>query len=552
MRPDKTQSGIDALRILANVVGNDGDIHIRSNGDIREKRFDEKVLSYLGIKKTPKDWETCAKNRVKEKISSDLKLLNQDTPTGCKLVSDEQINEFIETYLQNVKSRPSYKPVIDKKFNDLNDKLLSLSEVLHGKNTANFRASLSLSGGSTTAAAQITMFANDLKKRWGLNSGQALAAGFQVWHLCKNNTALNPDVAFDVVLTARKLEKKHILKPPKNHDELKSNLDAAAEIIQTSTALKKTHNSPDPFAHACQRYLAREKLASALPFGMKPNLIEGNPVKSRYEIPEKMRREFANSMSKVEIKANEVLAEAGVTKQFDRECIANPFEFKFPDLAENADASSSVRITHNGLDKKVTHEKKDASIINTELSTSTVNNRQSHVRYSLTSLAEASATLSRNQGKHAEIKLSISRIFEQSTFNYALFFACNTATTMSGQTFLFTHPYSKYPIQEDKPISNSFLQSAIIDEQGDLTQELTYFSRIYSITVDDVDEIPVNRYIDSTKPIDPNDPKTYSSKFSFTMKYSARDLASGIIKPEIHQAYVEHAFDMSSSVMELL
>ena len=43
MRPDKNQSGIDALRILVNAVGNDSDIHIRSNGDIREKRFDEKV-----------------------------------------------------------------------------------------------------------------------------------------------------------------------------------------------------------------------------------------------------------------------------------------------------------------------------------------------------------------------------------------------------------------------------------------------------------------------------------------------------------------------------
>jgi hypothetical protein len=36
------------------------------------------------------------------------------------------------------------------------------------------------------------------------------------------------------------------------------------------------------------------------------------------------------------------------------------------------------------------------------------------------------------------------------------------------------------------------------------------------------------------------------------MKYSAKDLASGITKPEIQEAYVEHSFEMSSSVMELL
>jgi hypothetical protein len=80
---------------------------------------------------------------------------------GHKLVSDEQINEFIETFLKKVKSRTPHKPRIDKNFQNLNDKLLSLSEVMHGKNTANFRASLRLSGGSTSAAAQITMFANN-------------------------------------------------------------------------------------------------------------------------------------------------------------------------------------------------------------------------------------------------------------------------------------------------------------------------------------------------------------------------------------------------------
>ncbi len=48
MKPDKTQSGIDALRILANAISNESDIHVRSNGDIREKRFDEKILNYLG------------------------------------------------------------------------------------------------------------------------------------------------------------------------------------------------------------------------------------------------------------------------------------------------------------------------------------------------------------------------------------------------------------------------------------------------------------------------------------------------------------------------
>ncbi len=551
MRPDKTQSGIDALRILANAVGNDSDIHIRSNGDIREKRFDEKILNYLGIKKTPKDWETCAKNSVKEKISADLKLLNQDTPIGCKIVSDEKINEFIETCLQNVKSKTPYKASVDKKFQDLTDKLLSLSEVMHGKNTANFRASLRLSGGSTTAAAQITMFSNDLKKRWGLNSGHALTAGFQIWHLCSKNLDMKPEEAFHIAITAGNLVKKQILQPPKNPEELKSNLDAAAEIVQTALALKKSHNSPYPLAHACQRYIAREQLTLALPLGMKPNLIEGNPFKKRYEIPETLRNEFSTSMEKFKITAAETNTALGVTKQFHRECIGNPFEFTFPDLTENAEVSSSVRITHNGLDKKVTYEKKIASIINTESSKSTAEDRQSDVQDSLRSLAEASAILSRNKEKHAEIKLSISRIFEQATLNFALSLACNAATTRSGQAFLFTHPYSKYPIQENNPELSSFLQSASIDEQGDLTQELTYFSRIYSIRVDDADEIPVNRYIDSTKPIDPNDPKTYCSKFSFTMKYSAHDLALGITKPEIQQAYVEHSFDMSSSVMEL-
>ncbi len=89
MRPDKTQSGIDALKILANAVNNGSDVHIGRNGDVREKRFDEKILNHLGIKKTPKDWEISAKNRVKEKISADLKLLNQDTSIGRKPVSDE-------------------------------------------------------------------------------------------------------------------------------------------------------------------------------------------------------------------------------------------------------------------------------------------------------------------------------------------------------------------------------------------------------------------------------------------------------------------------------
>lgn len=552
MRPDKTQSGIDALIILANAVGNDSDIHIRSNGDIREKRFDEKFLSYLGIKKTPKDWETCAKNRVKEKISSDLKLLNQNTPIGCKLVSDEQINEFIETYLQNVKSRTPYKPVIDKKFKDLNDKLLSLSEVMHGKNTANFRASLRLSGGSTAAAVQISMFANDLKKRWGLNSGQALAAGFQVWHLCKNNTALNPDAAFDVVLTARKLEKKHILKPPKNHDELKSNLDAAAEIIQASTALKKTHNSPDPFAHACQRYLAREQLALALPLGMKPNLIEGNPFKKRYEIPETLRNEFSKSMEKFEITAAETNTALGVTKQFHRECIGNPFEFTFPSLAENAELSSYICITHRGLEKKIAHKRKNGSIIDTESSISTVENRQFDVQNSLEKLAECSAKLSGMPKKYAEIKLSVSRIFEQANLNGTVSLASRAVATSSEEYFLLIHGDDQYPITETDAKFSTFLQSASVDQSGNLTQELTYLRRIYSIKVDNGEEIPVNRYIDPEKPIDPEDPTTYSSKIFLTMKYSAKDLASGITKPKIQEAYVEHSFEMSSSVMELL
>ena len=552
MRPDKTQSGIDALRILANAIGNKSGIHISKNGDIREKRFDEKVLNYLGIKKNPKDWETCAKKSIKEKISADLKLLNQGMSIGHKLVSDEQINEFIETCLKNIKSRTPYKPGIDEEFRKLNDKLLSLSEVMHGKNTANFRAALRLSGESTTAAAQITMFANDLKKQWGLNSGHALTAGFQIWHLCSKNHDMKPEEAFHIAMTAGNLVKKQILQPPKNPKELKSNLDAAVEIVQTALALKKSGNSPYPLAHACQRYIAREQLALALPLGMKPNLIEGNPIKKRYEIPEILRNEFSTSMEKLKITAAETNTALGVTKQFHRECIGNPFEFTFPDLTENAEASSSVRITHNGLDKKVTHKKKIASIINTESSTSTAEDRRSDIQDSLRSLAEASAILSRNKEKHAEIKLSISRIFEQATLNFALSIACNAATTRSGQTFLFTHSYSKYPIQENKPKLSSYLQSASIDEQGDLTQELTYFTRIYSITVDDVHEIPVNRHINPANPINPEDPTTYSSKVFFTMKYSASDLASGITKPEIQEAYVEHSFDMSSSVMELL
>ena len=129
--------------------------------------------------------------------------------------------------------------------------------------------------------------------------------------------------------------------------------------------------------------------------------------------------------------------------------------------------------------------------------------------------------------------------------------ACNAAATRSGDIFLLTHAHSQYPINNENPELSSFLQSASIDDQGDLTQEITYFSRIFSITTDLGDEIPVNRHIDATKPIDPNDPTTYCSKFSFTMKYSARELASGMTKPEIQQAYVEHSFDMSSSVMEL-
>ena len=172
---------------------------------------------------------------------------------------------------------------------------------MHGKNTANFRASLSLSGGNTTAAAQITMFANDLKKRWGLNSGHALTAGFQIWHLCSKNHDMKPEEAFHIAMTAGNLVKKQILQPPKNREGLKSNLDAAAEIIQASRALKESHNSPDHLAHACRRYLAREQLALALPLGMKPNLIEGNPFKKRYEIPQTLRNEFSTSMKKFKI-----------------------------------------------------------------------------------------------------------------------------------------------------------------------------------------------------------------------------------------------------------
>ncbi len=110
---------------------------------------------------------------------------------------------------------------------------------MHGKNTPNFRASLHLTGGSATAAAQITMFANDLKKRWRLNSGHALTAGFQIWHLCSKNHNVAPEQAFHIAITAGNLVKKQILQPPKNPEELKSNLDAAAEIIQASISLKK-------------------------------------------------------------------------------------------------------------------------------------------------------------------------------------------------------------------------------------------------------------------------------------------------------------------------
>jgi len=74
MKPDKTQSGIDALRILANAISNESDIHIRNNGDIREKRFDEKFLNYLGIKKTPKDWETSAKNKTNQSSTKNSKI----------------------------------------------------------------------------------------------------------------------------------------------------------------------------------------------------------------------------------------------------------------------------------------------------------------------------------------------------------------------------------------------------------------------------------------------------------------------------------------------
>ncbi len=552
MRPDKTQSGIDALRILANAVGNDSEIHIRSNGDIREKRFDEKFLNYLGIKKTTKDWETCAKNSVKEKICADLKLLNKDTPIGRKPVSDEEIKEFIETYLQNVKSRTPYKPVIDKNFQNLNDKLLSLSEVTHGKNTANFRASLRLSAGSATAAAQITMFANDLKKRWGLNSGHALTAGFQIWHLCSKNHDMKPEEAFHIAMTAGNLVKRQILQPPKNPKELKSNLDAAAEIVQTALTLKKSHNSPYPLAHACQRYIARERLALALPLGMKPNLIEGNPFKKRYEIPETLRNEFSKSMEEFKITAAETDTALGVTKQFHRECIGNPFEFTFPSLAENAELSSSLSITHSGLEKKIAHKSKNGSITDSESSISKVENRQFDVQNSLEKLAECSAKLSGIPKKYAEIKLSVSRIFEQATLNSTIYFASKAAAPSSEEYFLFTHGDSQYPITEKNAKFSTFLQSASVDQSGNLTQELTYFSRIYSIKVDSGEEIPVNRYIDPEKPIDPKDPTTYSSKIFFAMKYSAKDLASGITKPEIQEEYVEHSFEMSSSVMELL
>ena len=552
MRPDKTQSGIDALRILANAIGNESGIHISKNGDIREKRFDEKVLNYLGIKKNPKDWETCAKKSIKEKISADLNLLNQGMSIGHKLVSDEQINEFIETCLQNVKSRTPYKPGIDKDFQKLNDKLLSLSEVMHGKNTANFRASLRLSGGSTSAAAQITMFANDLKKRWGLNSGHALTAGFQIWHLCSKNHDMKPEEAFHIAMTAGNLVKRQILQPPKNPKELKSNLDAAAEIVQTALTLKKSHNSPYPLAHACQRYIAREQLALALPLGMKPNLIEGNPIKKRYEIPETLRNEFSTSMEKFKITAAETNTDLGVTKQFHRECIGNPFEFTFPALAENAEASSSLCITHSGLEKKIAHKRKNGSITDTESSISPVENRQFDVQNSLAKLAECSAELSGIPKKFDEIKLSVSRIFEQATLNNTIYFASKAAATSSEEYFLFTHGDNQYPITEKNAKFSTFLQSASVDQSGNLTQELTYFSRIYSIKVDSGKEIPVNRYIDPKKPIDPKDPTSYSSKIFFTMKYSAKDLASGITKPEIQEAYVEHSFDMSSSVMELL
>jgi hypothetical protein len=552
MRPDKTQSGIDALRILANAIGNESDIHISKNGDIREKRFDEKVLDYLGIKKNPKDWETCAKKSVKEKISADLKLLNQGMSIGHTLVSDEQIDEFIETCLQNVKSRTPYKPGIDKEFQKLNDKLLSLSEVMHGKNTTNFRASLRLSGGSTSAAAQITMFANDLKKRWGLNSGHALTAGFQIWHLCSKNHDMNPEEAFHIAMTAGNLVKKQVLHPPKNLEKLKSNLDAAAEIVKTAMALKISHNSPYPLAHACQRYIAREQLALALPLGMKPNLTEGNPIKKRYEISETLRNEFSTSMEKFNITATETNTALGVTKQFHRECIGNPFEFTFPALAENAEASSSLCITHSGLEKKIAHKRKNGSITDTESSISTVENRQFDVQKSLAKLAECSAELSGIPKKFAEIKLSVSRIFEQATLNNTIYFASKAAATSSEEYFLFTHGDNQYPITEKNAKFSTFLQSASVDQSGNLTQELTYFSRIYSIKVDSGKEIPVNRYIDPKKPIDPEDPTSYSSKIFFTMKYSAKDLASGITKPEIQEAYVEHSFDMSSSVMELL
>lgn len=552
MRPDKTQSGIDALKILANAVNNGSDVHIRRNGDVRGKRFDEKILNHLGIKKTPKDWEISAKNRVKEKISADLKLLNRDTSIGRKPVSDEQIHEFIETYLKNVKSRTPNQPVIDKKFRNLNDELLSLSEIIHGKNTANFRASLRLSGGSTTAAAQITMFANDLKKRWGLNSGHALTAGFQIWHLCSKNHDMKPEEAFHIAMTAGNLVKKQILQPPKNREELKSNLDAAAEIIQASRALKESHNSPDPLAHACQRFLAREQLASALPAGMRPNLIEGKPVKNRYDFSQELKDDFIKSIAESKIMDNEIEKTLGVTKQFRRECIGNPFKFTFPDLAAKDKTSSSMSILYSGLNKKITHKKSIEPARSTESLIRNIEERQSDIPKSLEKLAECSAQLLGQPKKSAAIKLSASRIFEQASLNHIVNLASSASATNNGDYFLFTHGISKYPIAQENSKLTAILQSASVDDKGNLTQELIYFSRIYSIRADNNHEIPVNRHINPVKPIDPEDPTTYSSKVFFKMKYLASDLALGKTKPEIQEAYVEHSFDMSSSVMESL
>ena len=553
MRPDKTQSGIDALRILASAINKGNDIHIRRNGDIREKRLDERFFDYLGINKTPKDWEISAKNRIKEKISEDLGLLkNINSPRGNS-IPDKTINEFIENYIKNVKSTSTPRPIIDKEFQKLNNELLLLSETIHGKNTVNFRTALRLTGGSSAAAVQISMFANDLKKRWGLTSGHALSAGFQVWHLCKNNTELNPEEAFHVALTAGKLVKKQVLNYPRNQEELKSNLDAAAEIVQASLKLKESHDSPDPLAHACQRYLARERLTTAIPSGIKPNLIEGNPVKKRYNILEPLKNEFIKSMTDTKISATEKNNDFGVTKQFHRECIGNPFAFTFPDLTSKSDTSASVCITHRGLKKTVVHKDENGMIYENESSSKNVEHRQFDVRESLGKLAECSAELSGNSKKSAEIKLYVSRIFEQATLNHAVALACSTAVTSRGEGFLLTHSQSKYPIAvENADLKPAYLQNARIDSNGDLIQELSYFSRIFSIQVDDADEIPVNRYINPEKPIDPDDPATFSSKVFFKMKYLASDLASGITKPEIQEAYVEHSFDMSSSVMELL